>query len=240
MAWESANTVVNDAAVELGLISAPLADVYASDDTNIVQLRALLKTAGQELVRRHSWSHLDATHVFSTTAGVSSYVLPADFARLAHQTAWNRTRRQPLAGPATPQQWQAVLSGATVVTSAQAFRLAGHRIHLSPTPTAVESISLGYVSTYWVESPEGAGAPDQDAPQESNSFLWFDGRLLSRLLKVKFYEAKGFDSSAFRADYEQALSDALGADGGAAILSLASTVASPLSEPNLPPTFGVS
>src|SRR5688572_457522 len=108
MAWDSVGNIVNDAALELGLITSASADVYGETNQNIVQLRALLKSLGQRLVRDFKWSHLTKEHTFDTADGVSNYTLPDDFQRIVDGTAWNRTTDLPLVGPLNAQQWQAL------------------------------------------------------------------------------------------------------------------------------------
>src|SRR3954468_3046330 len=45
--WDTVAEIVSDTAIELGLISAPIADPFASTDPNILQLLGLLKSGGR-------------------------------------------------------------------------------------------------------------------------------------------------------------------------------------------------
>lgn len=235
MRLDTASTVLNDALLELGLVAAELADPYASTDQNVVSLRAHLKALGRELLRKRAWSHLQKEHTFSTEAATASYALPADFSSMQPSTEWNRSTALPLGGPVGAQEWQLLKSSDTVSPINYFFRVLGNRLHLHPTPTAVETLAFEYVSAYWVQ-PSGESEPTTETPAASTDTLWFDGHLLSRGLKVRFLEAKGFDSSAARNEYEAALAEASGGDGAHAVLDLASGSSRYRPVPRLPET----
>ena len=216
--WKTAGEVLQDAAVELGL--AEPSNPFASTDASIRQLVRLLKSAGAELVRRHNWSHLQQAVSITTSAGVSTYEMPVDFNRHIDQTQWNRTTQFPLGGPISPQGWQLLKAVDAAATIAPFFRPVGRRIQFYPTPTAEEDVVLEYISNYWVQVELGGDIPDADQPTASDNILWFDAHLLTRALKVKWQEAKGFDSTAARNDYEVALSSVISGDGAAPVLRL--------------------
>ena len=56
----------------------------------------------------------------------------------------------------------------------------------------------------------------------------FDDRLMISAIKLRFYQAKQFDASAFAAEFQTNLDDALAQDSGAPILSLSRQPAFPL------------
>ena len=58
--WDDAGTIINDAAVEVGL--SAVADPFASADPAFVQLCRLLTSAGRELLGMHQWHKFVATH----------------------------------------------------------------------------------------------------------------------------------------------------------------------------------
>jgi hypothetical protein len=104
MAWDTAGSIINDAAIEIGL--APVADPYTSTDPNYIQMCGLLKSVGRELVHQRQWNHLRGEHTFTTVLGQSVYPLPDDYHNMIDQTWWNRTNRLPLGGPMSAQEWQ--------------------------------------------------------------------------------------------------------------------------------------
>lgn len=218
MAFSTAADLINDAAVELGLRAADLADPYDSTDPNIIQLCRLAKRVGRQLVRAHSWSHLQKEHTFSTVNGTASYALPADYDRLADQTGWNRTDQAPMYGPLTGAEWQRrKASGVTSIYGS--FRIRANLIYFDPTPTAAESHAFEYVSSYWV-AVNGASVPTLAVPTDGAHVVWFDPLLFTTGLRLSFTRAKGIDSTAPQQDFNDAFAAAVGADGAAPILML--------------------
>lgn len=219
MAWDTAANILNDAAVELSLISADLDNPYASTEPNVLLLCRLLKSAGQDLARDFAWTHLQREYTFATVAGQGTYPLPPDFDRLMDQTAWNRTGVMPLQGPLAAQGWQVLRALVSTGAVGMWFRIVGNLVQLQPVPGSEQNLSYEYVSRYWVQ-PEGQTAPSSDTPSAGTDTLLFDRRLLVTALKLAFRKAKGFDTSAAQADYEDARARAQGGDGAAPVLSL--------------------
>jgi len=190
--WDTAANIINDAAIELALISAPISDPYASVDVNIVQLRQHLKSLGQDLVRDYQWTNFQRQHTFTTVAGEDTYPLPVEFLRFIDQTGWNRTQRMPLIGPVSPQGWQQlqVMTSAGVVDIM--YRIVGDRLKLFPAPQASDTISYEYISDRWVSNLNEMERPLYTEPFSGAQPLWFDRRLLVCGVKLRWLRAKGF------------------------------------------------
>lgn len=219
MAWESAASIINDVLLELALVGAEVANPYTSGDSTIVQMRRMLKTAGRYLTRQHGWSHLRKTYAFTTTSGQAAYPFPADFLRLVDQTQWNRTEQMPLAGPVSPQGWQLLKGVLSTGVVNYYHRVSGNALELHPTPTESNSVVYEYQSSAWVQ-PIAETSPTQDEPASGGDLLWFDSHLLSRLLKLRWLEARGFPTTAALSDYQEAFNAATSSDGAAPVLRL--------------------
>lgn len=184
MGWPTAQTVIAQAALEVGLIqlASDLGDdVYQSTDPNIAQLRALLKRCGRELVDEYNWEQLRAEWSITTVGTLDgdhhlqprngAYVMPPDWRAMIAQSGWNRTNRLPMGGPLSEQEWQYLSSMLTGVVWTILFRPMQGMLWLYPsteTPTGQE-ITFGYKSSYWarpsalVEGTDyGTWAPDVD------------------------------------------------------------------------------
>lgn len=219
--FDSAGDIINDAAIELGLISTDLADPFASTDANIQQLCRLLKKCGRELVRDYQWTWLQRGCKFTTVQGQSTYPLPADFRMMLNQTGWNRTNRLPLGGPLSPQEWEFLKARLAGVVFTVLFRPVNRQILLYPdqnTPGGYE-IAFEYMCSSWVSSPADSG-PTRSAPIASSDVIYLDPQLVMLRLKVAFLEAKGFDSSSAQNEFGLALEQAMGDDGASPILRL--------------------
>lgn len=228
--FDTANNVLNDAAVELALTDADMADAYASTNPAVIQLRRLLKALGRDLLREYQWTHLQKTHLLFTFSTSDTYPLPADFARIIDSTAWNRSQQMPLGGPFYAQGWQVLKAHSASGTVWLNYRIVGNQLALHPTPATGESLSYEYVSRWWVQE-DGDALPTTDAPDEASDVLWLDSRLLVAGLVLRFRAAKGFDTAAAQREFNDALAAAQGGDGAAPALSLDCRAATPYDKP---------
>ena len=215
----TANTILNRVAAEVGI--EPITDPYGSTQQEFVQMRYLLDTAGEELCTSYPWELLNKPHQIITQVSDSGdYPLPDDFYYMINQTGWERTSNVPLFGPLSPQDWTYLLGRDLVSHTIYAsFRLKEgvFSIFPQPPPDGLD-INYEYISKNWVQDGTNlelykdgvtAGA---DTPQ-------FDKTLLSRYLKVKFLEAKGFDTTKAQGDFNQSFDFLTGFDKGAEILN---------------------
>ncbi len=222
--FETAADIVSAAALELGLISAAVADPYASLDPNVLQLCALLNTAGRQLVRKHGWSQLRSTYTFPTVDTTQTYALPAGFDRLVDGSVWDRTDDQP-GVPINEQQYQHMSAVATPAGGAFTFFLKQDLFHIFPVPTSVRTIGYGYQTGYWAG---GTTAPTASKATAAADKIWFDPPLIVEFLKEKFNMAKGFPASG---DFSKLLEEARSADGAASVLNITGSHAPSFQDP---------
>jgi len=239
MGYDTAGTIINDAAALLGLPSVN--NPFASTDPNFIQLCAMLKSAGRDMVRDFEWPHLRVRYDFTTTPSVVEYTMPEDFNRWVNQTEWNADSRLPLGGPVTPPGWE-LLSIFNIIGAFQLFFFTrGDRIIVAPTPESANTISLQYVSGWWVK-PDGESAPTGDAPTDADDTILFDAPMMVHRLRRDFQRLKGFDSTATSEEYERAKERAQGNAEAAPVLNLNSSPLNRfrlLDNNNIPPTgFG--
>lgn len=222
----SANSTVlqvcQTAASEMGL-QTPQTVFSTAFDLTAVQLGALYNTTGEMLVKRRQWRMLFREHNFVTVEGQGAYPLPDDYARPISQTEWDRTNLWPMIGPETSQQWQWLKSGILSTGPRERFRLVGRTLEIWPVPSADTTpgpgldLSYFYVSKWWAEN--ASGVPIPKAARDDDSCV-FEDRLMISGIKLRFFQAKGFDTTSFAADFQANLDDALSQDSGAPILSL--------------------
>lgn len=222
MAWDTAANILNDAAAELGLLTTDLADPYASTDQSIIQLCRFLKGVGQALVDEYDWPHLQKTRTISTVNGVVNYELATDFSHWVDETAWNQATTLPLVGGVSGAVWRYVDATSATGSAYQLFRramsVATEEIAIYPTPPGEEDIEYEYVSRYWVGS-EGS-APTAAAPTLGIDVCYLDRLLLIAAIKLRWREAKGFDTTADERIYLKALERAKSKATSAPVLSL--------------------
>lgn len=216
---ETANTIINDVALEVGL--SPVNDVYASQDENFIQLRGLLVNSGRELAQLNDWSILEQQFSLNTGANPPSdglYNLPDDFDHMVDQTGWNSGGNVPVGGPLSPQVWSTLVGrelGSTTIYAS--FRLTQNQIQLYPSPAPADTdLSFMYMSRYWVQE---AGGTRKDRPALSDDIILYNPTLVGKYLKYKWLSAKGMDTSAALSELDRVFDSTTGKDRGAAVLN---------------------
>lgn len=197
--YDTAQAVINAAANECGLATPASFNPFTSNDAAYVQLVALMTQAGRELYGMHEWNILQKNFsqtMLSTDSG--SYNLPADFGYMIDQTGWNPTNRLPLGGPLTPQNWEYLVStGLAKSTIYVSFKISQGLFQVLPQPPPNNSvITFEYISRWWAAVTGAPTTPAQDFVQLATDVVLFEPILISKLLKLRFLEAKGFDTSA--------------------------------------------
>ena len=221
--FTSANDVINRTLVEIGL--AKTNDPVASNEEAAVQARALLDSAGQELVRLNQWQMLEQNFSFTTQAGDTGiYDLPDDFSYMIDQTGWDQTNRVAIGGPLSSQDW-AYLVGRDLVSQSiyASFKLQSNKLELFPQPPPEGlKVSFDYMSRNWLASQTNTDNRF-DTIQTGSDIVLFEPILIVKFLKVKMLEAKGFDASSARLEFETMMDAVTGQDVGASILSASRT-----------------
>ena len=219
--FTTANNILNRVAAEIG--QQPVADAYSSQDPLFIQMQYLLNTAGEELVYLYEWETLNKQATFTTQIGDSGdYDLPDDFAYMINQTGWVRNQNVPLMGPLSPQDWQYLL-GRNLVSSTiyASFRQQENLLRLFPQPPPEGlDIAYEYISKNWVNDPTLGPGVYTDAVTKTTDIVLYDKTLISRYLKVKILESKGFDTTKAQDDFNQIFMSLTGNDKGAPILNM--------------------
>lgn len=220
MANSTVLEIVQTSFDEIGLYPRPSVAVGAQDQLT-QQMTALYTAVGQMLVKRRTWRGLLRTQTYTTPLSVTSLDLPSDYARPVNQTEWDRTNHWPLMGPMTPQQMQTVQSGIISEGPRIKFRLIGDTIELFPASSVNQQFILNYISKGWVVHNPGPGETYLTKPSDDDDVAIFDDRLMIAGIKLRFAQAKGFDTTSFAEDFQVMLDDALAQDSGAPKLTMA-------------------
>jgi hypothetical protein len=210
-------TIVQNAARELGLTSPTAA--LSSTDAQIIQLVALAQREGKELMQDFNWQALTTEKTFMAVAladQTTASAVPSDYDRMLNETFYNRTRKRPVFGPISPQEWQET-QAIVATTLTEAFRMRGDAILLTPTPTAGDTYAYEYITNKWCES---SGGTAQSAWADDTDVGILPENVIELGVIWRFLKAKGFDySEAFRT-YELAKLRAQAKDGGKRRISM--------------------
>lgn len=195
--------IVQTAALEMG-VPVPVS-VVGNPDGQTGQMLALANREGYELAEiEGGWPALRGEQLVVLTPGTDTYAVPTDFAYYYQDTAWDRTTHQPVLGPLSAPEWQAVKSGLYPAGLFYRFRLFGAgQIVFLPVPANADTIAIEYRSTNWCQSSGGAAQSgflaDTDVPV-------LPATLFILGIKWRFLAAKGLNYAQEFDAYNVALS----------------------------------
>lgn len=160
------------------------------------------------------------------------YPVPSDYDRKTDRTDWDKSRRWAMIGPQSAQEWQFVKSGYISTGPRLRFRFLGGYYQMYPGIAANELIGYEYVSNSWLRDVS-ANAKSKITVDTDVSI--FPDRLLVLGLKLKYFEIKGFDTTALYREYSAMRDMCKAQDGQSGILSMSPRMGTLLlSEGNIP------
>ena len=164
----------------------------------------------------------DFTQAGGTDATVNfqkvKYDLPNDYDAIVPRTMWDKSKRWELLGPEDAQQWEWLLSGYISTGPRIRWRLLGNTFQIWPGTSTNELLSYEYRSKGWARSPTGAV---QNSFTNDNDTCIYPDRVMVLSTKLKYFQAKGFDTTALYRDYREELDTAIAQNISAANLSFA-------------------
>ena len=148
----------------------------------------------------------------------TKYALPADYDYLINKTQWDKSMHWEMLGPETSQQWQWLKSGYIATGPRIRYRLLGGTFQIWPPVSTDEYLGFEYHSLYWARNSGGTAISGFSADTDT---CIYPTRLFVLFTKVKFWEAKGFDTTALYRDYLMELSSCISRDTASPTLSFA-------------------
>lgn len=177
-------------------------DVSSASGTTVVISRAATSTA------------TGTTFTF----GQVKYSLPADYDRQSDRTHFDKSTHWEMIGPTSPQQWQWLKSSYISTGPRIRYRIMGNLFQVWPMPSSTVNLGFEYLSSYWVTAT-GETAPNKTSFTVDTDTCIFPDRLMVIALKLKYFEIKGLDTTAFYRDYLRELDLAKAHDHGSPSLS---------------------
>ena len=206
--------------------------VVGAQDDQLTQLVGLANEICEDLVRRHSWTGLIQESVFQSVAGgdqgAISTLAPQGFLKIQNETIYDRTRRLPIFGPRSPQEWQA-MKALPMSGPFYQYRFRGGHLLITPDMPAGHTLAFEYTSEAVVFNATD-NVYKSFFTKDADEFL-LDKSLLIKGLRWRWKEEKGLPyAEAFRG-YESAVAEAAGSDGTKSPLSMSET--SPAIQPGI-------
>lgn len=146
------------------------------------------------------------------------YSLPSDYESLVPRTMWDKSKHWEMLGPEDAQQWEWLLSGYISTGPRIRWRLLGAYFQIWPGMSTAEYLGFEYRSKGWAAAADGTVKNSFTA--DTDTCIYPD-RLIVNATKLKYFEAKGFDTTAMMRNFLTEMEAAKALDMSSANLSLA-------------------
>lgn len=198
-----------------------------SNLSSVVGLSTDFMVSGAGIPDDHSITAVGATDItlsvpatatgtgVALTFGKVKYSMPADYDRIINNTSYQATTWS-LEGPRSAQEWQALKNWGSS-SQLYSFRILGNKFAIWPMPSTAETLGFEYVSKYWAVSAAGVAKEKFTADDDTS---YFPESLLILGAKLKFFEAKGFDTTTLLSDFVREYSKYKGSEAGAKTICL--------------------
>ncbi len=146
------------------------------------------------------------------------YALPDDYDSIVPRTQWDKSKHWEMLGPEDAQQWEWLLSGYISTGPRIRWRLYGDYFQIWPGYSTNEYLGYEYRSKGWARAADGA--VKNSFTLDTDTCIYPD-RVMVLTTKLKYFQAKGFDTTALYRDYLTELETSMAQDTSAANLSFA-------------------
>lgn len=198
--------------------------IFSSQDDQILQIAGLADEVAEDLVRRRSWTALIREATFTSVSGgdqgAVATLADVGFLKVLNDTIYDRTRRLPVFGPRSPQEWQAI-KAVPMSGPFYQYRFRGNHLLITPDMPSGHSMAFEYTSQAYVLAADGVTYKTAFSVDDDTFVL--DPVILRKGLRWKWREAKGLPYVEDFRSYEAAVVEAMGADGTKPTLSMHDT-----------------
>lgn len=146
------------------------------------------------------------------------YDLPSDYDAIVPRTQWDKSKHWEMLGPENAQQWEWLLSGYISTGPRIRWRLYGDYFQIWPGTSTNEFLGFEYRSKGWARAADGTAKNSFTA--DTDTCIYPD-RVMVLSTKLKYFQAKGFDTTALYRDYVTELETSMAQNISGANLSLA-------------------
>jgi hypothetical protein len=182
-------------------------------DTFLVSVNAGASTAVMSQAATGSGS-------VSITFSQVLFAPPTDFDRQIDRTHWDKSKHWEMLGPSTAQQREWLRSGWISTGPRIRYWYMGGYFQIWPPLGTTETLSYEYQSKYWILATGAASVSKQAFTVDTDTTI-FPDPLMRLLIKLKYLEAKGLDTTAAYRDYMNQLDLGKAHDAGSPTLNQA-------------------
>ena len=188
----------------------------ASTGNGVPQDCSVVSVSGSTVVMNQPMqvTEVGASLVF----GQTKYDLPPDYETITDRTHWDKSKHWEMLGPEDAQQWQWLKSGYISTGPRVRWRILGQYFQIWPIMNTSEYLGFEYRSKGWAR---GADDSVKNSFTADTDTTVFDDQLMIMGTKLRYWQIKGFDTTALQQEYDRYLSVAKANDKGAPNLSFA-------------------
>jgi len=146
------------------------------------------------------------------------YDFPSDYDSIVPRTQWDKSKHWEMLGPESAQQWEWLLSGFISTGPRIRWRLFGSYFQIWPGYSNAEFLGYEYRSKGWATASNGT--VKNSFTVDTDTCIYPD-RLMVLSTKLKYFQAKGFDTTALYRDYLTEFETSVAQNTSAANLSFA-------------------
>jgi hypothetical protein len=145
------------------------------------------------------------------------YDLPSDYESMSPRTQWDKSKHWEQLGPSDGQQWEWLMSGFIATGPRIRWRILDGMFQIWPGFSNAEQLGYEYLSNGWALAANGAVKTSFTADDDT---CIYPNRLMVLGTKLKYFEAKGFDTTAMYRNWSRMLETSVSRDTSSANLSL--------------------
>jgi hypothetical protein len=189
--------------------------LFSSADRDSVELRSAIQEMATRIVKEHDWRILSTESTITGDGSTVDFDLPTDYARMPKDAQlWSSQYQAPLDAIQSLNDWLGLetLSFQMIIS---AWIIYGGQIHVKPALSTGTTVKYFYQSDKAVSPASGSNKATFTADDD---VFRLDERLLKLATIWRWKEYKGQPYGESMADFEEALSIAIGNDKGARII----------------------
>lgn len=160
-----------------------------------------------------------ASGTVSITFSQVLFAAPSDYDRQIDRTHWDKSKHWEMLGPETAQQREWLKSGWISTGPRIRYWWQGNLFTIWPPLGTTETLAYEYQSKFWVYAT-GATALSKQAFTVDTDTSIFPDALMRAMLRLSYFEIKGFDTTALYRDYMKQVDLAKAFDSGSPTLSM--------------------
>ena len=203
---------------------ANMSSIVSLDETFMVvgagipQNTLVVSAAGTDVVIDREPDATDTTVTLNFSK--VRFAFPSDFDRIIDKTNWSTTDRWEMLGPSSPQEFAWLKSGYISTGPRVRFIQFGNYFQIWPPQGVAKWLQFDYISKNWIYATAGTAVSKQVFTVDTDTCMFPDA-LMYALIRLKYFEVKGFDTTSLSRDYETQRDLAKSHDGGSPDLNMA-------------------